>query len=107
MTSTTINVENIIGSVNGIKAEEGQKIYDLIIKAFFESKKVILSFNNIEMLTDEFLEAAIGQLYKVYFHDEIKENMSFEDISFTGKLALKRIVDAARKLNADLATKQD
>ncbi|MGV8963518.1 MAG: STAS-like domain-containing protein [Candidatus Saccharimonadaceae bacterium] len=101
MTSTTINVENIIGGVNGIEAQDGQKIYDLILKAFLDNIKVILSFNNIEMLTDEFLDTAIGQLYKYYMHDEIKENMSIEDISFTGKLALKKIVDAAKMINAD------
>ena len=101
MTSTTINVENIIGGVNGIKAEDGQKIYDLILKAFLDNIKVVLTFNNIEMLTDEFLDTAIGQLYKYYTHDEIKENMTIDDMSFTGKLALKKIVDTAKMINAD------
>ena len=101
MTSTTINVENIIGGVNGIKAEDGQKIYDLILKAFLDNIKVVLTFNNIETLTDEFLDTAIGQLYKYYTHDEIKENMTIDDMSFTGKLALKKIVDTAKMINAD------
>lgn len=98
MTNTTIQIETILGDVNGIDAEEGQRIYDLILKAFFDSKKVILSFDNMEILSDEFLQAAVGQLYKNYSHAEIKENMQIENISLSGKVALKRIVDKAKMI---------
>ena len=95
MTNTIIHVESILGEVNGLNAEEGQRIYDLILKAFFDSKKVILSFNNMEVLSEEFLQSAVGQLYKNFSHAEIKKNMRIENISFSGKVALKRIVDKA------------
>lgn len=98
MKNTTLHIESILGDVNGVEAEDGQQIYDLIIQAFFESKKVILSFDNMEILSDEFLESAVGQLYKNYSHNEIKENLLIEDISFTGKVALKRIVDRAKDI---------
>ena len=75
MTNTTIHVESILGKVEGINAEEGQQIYDLILKAFFQSRKVILSFNNMEVLSEELLQSAVGQLYKNYSHAEIKENV--------------------------------
>lgn len=97
MTNTTINIQTVLGDVNGVEAEEGQQIYDLILKAFFQSSKVILSFNNMETLSEDFLQAAVGQLYKNYSHAEIKENMQIEGISFSGKVALKRIVDKARE----------
>ncbi len=96
MKNTTIHVESILGSFNGVETQEGQRIYDLILKAFFESKKVILSFDNMEILSDEFLQVAVGQLYENFSHDEIKKNMHIEDISFSGKVALKRIVDKAK-----------
>lgn len=98
MKNTTLHVESILGDVNGVEAEAGQQIYDLIIQAFFESKKVILSFDNMEILSDEFLESAVGQLYKNFSHKEIKKNMSIENISFSGKIALKRIVDRAKEI---------
>ena len=96
MKNTTLHVESILGNVNAVETEEGQQIYDLILKAFFQSKKVILSFDNMEILSDEFLESAVGQLYKNFSHEEIKNNMSIENISFSGKIALKRIVDKAK-----------
>ena len=98
MKNTTIHVESILGDVNGIEAEEGQQIYELIIKAFFESKNVILSFDNMELLSDNFLELAVGQLYKSYSHAEIKKNLRIENISFSGKVALKRAVDKAKMI---------
>lgn len=97
MTNTTIHIESILGDVKGVDAEEGQLIYDLILKAFFQSKKVILSFDNMEVISEEFLQSAVGQLYKNYSHAEIKKNMSVENISFTGKVALKRVVDKAKE----------
>lgn len=98
MAKTIIHVESVLGGVKGLNAEEGQLIYDLILKSFFESKKVILSFNNMEVLSEEFLQSAVGQLYKNFSHAEIKKNMQIENISFSGKVALKRIVDNAKLL---------
>ena len=96
MKNTIIHVKSILEDVNGLDVEGGQQIYDLILKAFFEGKKVVLSFDNMELLSDEFLEFAVGQLYKIYSHAEIKENMRIENIPFSGKVALKRIVDKAK-----------
>ena len=97
MINTTIHVETILGKVEGIDAEEGQQIYDLILKAFFQNKKVILSFDNMEVLSEEFLQSAVGRLYKNYSHAEIKENMRIDNILFSGKVALKRVVDKAKE----------
>lgn len=97
MKDTTIHVATILGKVEGLDAEEGQQIYDLIIKAFFQSKRVILAFDNMEVLSEEFLQTSVGQLYQNYSHAEIKKNMRIDNIPFSGKVALKRIVDKARE----------
>ena len=98
MKDTTIHVATVLDKFEGIDAEDGQKVYDLIIKAFFQSKKVILAFDNMEMLSEEFLQTAVGQLYENYSHADIKKNMCIENILFSGKLALKRVVDRAREI---------
>lgn len=97
MEPTTINIVNTIGDVFGVEAEDGQKVYSLILKAFAEDKQVVLSFQNIEMLTTAFLNTAVGQLYKDYDEHYIKEHLSVsEDISESGKVALKRVVETAK-----------
>ena len=50
MDNVTIKIVNTIGDVYGVEAEDGQKVFDLITKAFIDQKKVTLSFQNIEML---------------------------------------------------------
>lgn len=99
-----INVVNVIGDTYGVEAEEGQKIFNLVQKALSERRKVILSFLNIEMLTTAFLNTAIGQLYKDFSEEEIKENLRVENISESGKIILKRVVDTAKLFYQDKDT---
>lgn len=96
MTDTTIHVATILDDVKGIDAEQGQRIYDLVLKAFFQGRKAILSFDSMEVLSEEFLQTAVGQLYENYSHASLKKNMSIEHIPFSGKLILKRVVDRAK-----------
>jgi hypothetical protein len=99
-----INVTNVIGDVYGVEAEEGQKVYDLIKKAFAENRKVVLSFLNIEILTTAFLNTSIGQLYKDFSEETIKKNLSVENISESGKVILKRVVGTAKLFYKDKDT---
>lgn len=96
MKNITINVVNTIGDVYGVEAGDGQKVYELISKAFRDQKNVNLSFQNVEMLTTAFLNTAIGQLYKDFSESDIKEHLKVSDISESGKVALKRVVDTAK-----------
>ncbi len=96
MENITISIVNTIGDVYGVEAEDGQKVFQLIVKAFNDKRKVMLSFQNIEMLTTAFLNTAVGQLYKDHTEDFIKANLKVSDISGSGKVALKRVVDTAK-----------
>lgn len=96
MENITLNVVNTIGDRYGVEAGDGQKVFDLITKAFNDKKKVVLSFQNVEMLTTAFLNTAVGQLYKDFSEIFIKENLSVMDISNSGKVALKRVVETAK-----------
>ncbi|MDR0573275.1 MAG: STAS-like domain-containing protein [Tannerella sp.] len=101
---TNINVANVIGDVYGVEAEEGQKVFALVKKAFLEKRKVVLSFLNMEMQTTAFLNTAIGQLYKDFSEEEIKENLRVENISESDKVLLKRVVDTAKLFYHDKDT---
>ena len=96
MGDITISIINTIADGYGIEAEDGQKVFELILKAFEGKKKATLSFRNIEMLTTAFLDTAVGQLYKDFSEEYIKENLKVSDISDSGKVALKRVVETAK-----------
>jgi len=96
MNHSTIQIANIIGDVYAVEAEEGQKVYEHIKKAFEENREVVLSFLNIEMMTTAFLNTAIGQLYRDFSEEKVKEGLRVENISESGKVILKRVVDTAK-----------
>lgn len=96
MENTTLSIVNTIGDVYGVEAEDGQKVFELIVKAFTDKKKVTLSFQNIEILTTAFLNTAVGQLYKDFSEEFVREYLKVSDISDSGKVALKRVVDTAK-----------
>jgi len=96
MEETKINIINVVGNAFCVEADDGQKVFELIVKAFRENKKVVLSFLNVQMLTTAFLNTAIGQLYKDFSEDHIKANLSVKDMSQSGLVSLKRVVDTAK-----------
>lgn len=96
MENTTINIVNTVGDAFCVEAEDGQKVYGLITKVLSEGRNVTLSFLNVEMLTTAFLNTAIGQLYRDYPEETIKEKLRVENLSQSGLVSLKRVVDTAK-----------
>jgi len=96
MDNSTINIVNAVGDSFCVEAEDGQKVFELINKVLAEKRKVTLSFLNVEMLTTAFLNTAIGQLYRDFSEDLIRENLMVENLSQSGLVSLKRVVDTAK-----------
>lgn len=96
MDNSTINIVNTVGDSFCVEAEDGQKVFELIKKVLTEKRKVTLSFLNVEMLTTAFLNTAIGQLYRDFPEEFIKENLRVENLSQSGLVSLKRVVDTAK-----------
>lgn len=94
--STVINIVNTVGDVYCVEAEDGQKVFNLIKKGLDEKLNVTLSFLNVQMLTTAFLNTAVGQLYKDYSEDFVRSNVKVIDISESGLISLKRVVDTAK-----------
>lgn len=96
MERSTINIVNAVGNSFCVEAEDGQKVFELIKKIFLEKRKVTLSFLNVEMLTTAFLNTAIGQLYRDFSEELIKENLEVENLTQSGLVSLKRVIDTAK-----------
>ena len=96
MENTTINIVNTVGDSFCVEAEDGQKVFELIKKALCEKRSVTLSFLNVEMLTTAFLNTAVGQLYRDFSEEFIKERLSVENLTNSGAVSLKRVVDTAK-----------
>jgi len=92
----TISVFNTVGNSFCVEADDGQKVYELIKKALQENRKVKVSFQNVEMLTSAFLNTAIGQLYKDFTEEEIKNSLSVDNLANEDAALLKRVVSTAK-----------
>jgi hypothetical protein len=93
---TKIDIYNIVGEAFCVEADDGEKVYKRIKTAFEINRKVLLSFLNVKMLTTAFLNTAVGRLYKDYDEQFIKENLRVENMTESGLVSLKRVVDTAK-----------
>lgn len=96
MKEIVISVFNTVGDTFCVDANDGQKLYDLIKIALQEGNQVKLSFQNVEMLTSAFLNTAIGQLYRDFEEDKIKNSLSAEHLCLEDKILLKRVTSTAK-----------
>lgn len=95
---TTIFVFSVVGLRYCTEPEDGQKVYRLLAKALNHGfKKIKLSFLNVELLTPAFLNMAIGQLYKNFDKELLKNALSVEDIAPEDKILIKKVTDNAKR----------
>jgi hypothetical protein len=97
----TVRVFEIVGNGFCVASDDGQKVHDQIAIALRESRKVELSFLNVDSLTSAFLNAAIGQLYGEFSEEQIKAGLSVKDMSNDDLALLKRVVDTAKQYFKD------
>jgi len=96
MDTIKLSIFSIVGDSFCVAAEDGEKIFKQIQASIENEKKVILSFQNVEMLTTAFLNTAIGKLYGEYDEKKVREHLSVECIDDSDKLRLKRVIDTAK-----------
>ena len=92
----TINVLSIVGSEYCVSTEDGEKVYELIKKAISGKRKIEISFLNTELVTASFLMPAIGELYKDFSDEEIAQYLSVKDLTRSGAISLKNVINAMK-----------
>lgn len=88
-----------IASLTGhIAASEayGQLIFEEVISRI-TSKKVILDFVGVDLITPTFLNVAVGQLYGSYTEQFIKKRTAILGLNNEDLAILKRVVDNAKR----------
>ena len=76
----TIEIKNVLHTNYCINVADGEKIYNIIDKAFKEDKLVVLSFADIELIIAAFLNNAVGKLYKHYDSNMVESHLSAKDM---------------------------
>lgn len=97
----TIKLNDYISCNKGIMPSEGEPIYAMIIAAFNSGSKVLLDFQNVDMMTTAFLNVVIGNLYKDYNSDQLKEKLSFANLTSSAAVRIKKVTDNAKLFYKD------
>jgi len=91
-----IDIFSIVGQKNCTLPEDGDKVFRALERGLKEEKQILISFKNVEKLTTAFLNNAIGKLYKDFDEEKIKQSLSVVELSDSGKVRLKRVVNNAK-----------
>jgi DNA repair photolyase len=105
MAETVVRILDITADPICMSAEDGEKVY-LVIRRIFDANRqdlVSLSFAGLEMITSAFLNAAVGQLYRDYPEELIKQRISAREIGNDDADLLKRVTETAKRYYKDPA----
>lgn len=92
-----VRIFDIVGGPLCVSADDGQRVHDKIVPLLRDGKKVVLSFEQVETLISDFLNAAIGQLYGEFPEELIREMVSVRKKDEEDLAVLKRVVDNAKR----------
>ena len=93
-----IKVDNLVTLHQGVIPNEGKPIY-----ALNKKEEVSLDFAGIELMTTAFLNVAIGNLYKDYSSDFIKQYLKLQNVSVENARRIKKVTDTAKLFYKDTA----
>lgn len=96
-----IFIDQKVSMHQGITDEEGIAIYKEILSLLKEGKNIELDFIGIIMMTTAFLNVVIGQLYKDYTSEQLKDRIIFNNISEADALRIKKVTDNAKLFYKD------
>ena len=98
-----IKVDNLVTLHQGVIPNEGKPIYDQIKEALNKKEEVSLDFAAIQLMTTAFLNVAIGNLYKDYSSDFIKQYLKLQNVSVENARRIKKVTDTAKLFYKDTA----
>ncbi|MBI5416426.1 STAS-like domain-containing protein [Candidatus Poribacteria bacterium] len=97
MTEITINIFEQIGSTAAVSSEDGEILFNRIVKAFENTANVIIDFNSIKLITPTFFNTAIGQLYSKYDSSFLKSHLKVNNMAIEDKELLIKVVERAKE----------
>jgi len=92
-----IKVYEVIGGADAISTSDGQAVFDRIHRAFQAGRKVVLDFQNIELVISTFLNAAVGQLYGSYPEEFIREHIGVDHMAISDQNLLRIVTRRAKE----------
>jgi len=100
---TKLAVFNLVGSEFCVQSKDGDAIFETLSKALSQEQSIEISFQNVEILTAPFLHTAIGQLYRDFSEEKIRDLVKVVDIADADIALLRRVIETAKLYYKDPA----
>lgn len=75
-----IDVAKTIDSPAALSREQGNIVFNIIVKHLSEDESVVLDFCDIESIITPFLNTSIGQLYSKYSSEKLSNSLRIVNI---------------------------
>ena len=95
-----ISVKDKIGP-RCIIREDGQKVYDEILKPLKSGESITIDFNGVSQFASPFFNFAIGQLLKDISVADLRRLLKIENLNEIGKQVVERVIENAAKYHGD------
>lgn len=92
-----IKISDYTATNLAVAADEGERIYHLIVDLFSDYQTIVLDFSDIALLTTAYLNGAIGQLYKNYSSQELGKRLKLENVSQDDLILFKKVTNRAKE----------
>ena len=96
-----MKVIDIINNTLAVSADEGQKVYDIVVESISNNQAIELDFKGIEILTTAFLNAAIGQLYSQFSSEQLNKFLKIIYLEESDTKLIYKVVKRAKEYFAD------
>ena len=90
-------VRDIVGQNYAVDQRDGERVYSRIVESLHTAHRVEISFDRVELTIPAFLNVAIGQLLSEFPAGELRDRVSFVDLTAEDRALLRLVVDNAKK----------
>lgn len=101
METKVIKLNDYLTLNSGITPEEGTPVFETIVRALRDGCNVTLDFSDVTMLTTAFLNVVIGDLYKDYTSEDLKNRLTLINYTDSTAARIKRVTDNAKLFYKD------
>lgn len=100
----TIKIDSFITLHQGVTPDEGKPVNDEIRALIATNEAVEIDFSGVEMMTTAFLNVVIGDLYKDFSSEELKERLRIVNVSDDDARRIKKVTDTAKLFYSNTAS---
>ena len=96
----TILVVDITGQF-AVAGDDGQRLYDRMYEILGTAQNVQVDFYGVRVIATPFFNAAVGRLLKDVSPDELRNRISFKNLSLAAERTLAKVIENAKQYYHD------